>query len=115
MAGRKLSFKKYLAIELKRLTKSDDFRLSSFCNNLTFTALPFAHIYAHYYSDLSLFEKTLNNPKYKSVILPELPDNYEEIESLKDNHLEYYKVLQGYNSYLDHNSAYSNLKKLYQN
>lgn len=38
MAGRKLSFKTYLLREGKRLTSAEDNRLSSFCNNLTYTA-----------------------------------------------------------------------------
>ena len=113
MAGRKLSFKTYLANEAKRLTSSKDNRLSSFCNNLTHTALPYVYTYAFYYSDLFYFLKSLNNDKFKNVELPALPDDYRELRRFKETDLEYYKVLQGYNTYLDHSSADSKLKKLY--
>jgi len=113
MAGRKLSFKTYLANEAKRLTFSKDNRLSSFCDNLTHTALPYVYTYANYYSDLSRFLKTLNNDKFKDVELPDLPDDYKEMAGFKETKPDYYKVLQGYNTYLDHSSADSSLKKLY--
>lgn len=115
MAGRKMSFKKYLSLELKRLTNSNDFRLSSFCDNLSFTAIPYAYVYSFYYSNLNLFLKTMDNEKYRNVVLPELPDNYQDLVSFKKNNMEYYKVIQGYNTYLDHSSANSNLKILYKN
>ena len=113
MAGRKLSFKTYLLREGKRLTSAKDNRLSSLCNNLTYTALPYIHIYANYYSDLPYFMESLNNNHYKGHSLPKLPKDYNKLSKFKETNNEYYKVLQGYSTYLDHVSASSNLKRLY--
>lgn len=115
MAGRKLSLKKYLLNEIKRLTNSNDYRLSSFCNNMTFTALPYIYVYCFYYNDLSYFKNYINNnDKFMNTVLPILPDNINDLLEYEDTNLEYYKILQGYNSYLNNVSANSSLKQLYR-
>lgn len=45
--------------------------------------------------------------------MPKLPKDCNKLSIFKKTNNEYYKVLQGYNTYLDHVSASCNLKRLY--
>lgn len=114
MAGRRKTFKKFLQEELQYLLSTDDFRMSSFCKNMNFTALPYFHVYYHYYCNGRKLEAKLDKKfldKMRMIYLPETPA---ELANLPwKTHNEYIKIWQLYSYYLNSSSANSDLKKTY--
>ena len=114
MAGRKLSLETYLKEKLRYLTSSDDFRLSSFCENMNWTAFPYFCVYMKYVKkDKGNINKlnTKFKEKYKTVSLPDTIDDLNK--NVQDNLYEYAKVLMSYHSKLNYKSASSQTKTLY--
>lgn len=114
MAGRKKSFKKFLQEELQYLLSTDGFRMSSFCKNMNFTALPYFHVYYHYYCNGRKLETNLDKKFIDKIRTISLPDTPAELANLPwKTHNEYIKIWQLYSYYLNSSSANSDLKKTY--
>lgn len=112
MTGRKVKASTYFKDYSKYLTNSPDYRMRSFCHNITWTALPIAHIYAHYFGDEEYLIKNISKDMCEYVLNNKLPKKFNKLENYPVS--EYAKAYYSYKQGLINNGAKSPLKETYK-
>lgn len=97
------------------MTNSDNYRLSTFCKNMNWISFPYVLVYAYYYGSMNVFYNNSDQKYTERASHVSLSANPHDLMLMNDQeHLEFYKVRQGYEAYLEKTNAHSASKEQYR-